>query len=1024
MCALNRDSQQDFIVNVLKADPHLKLFDLCDKSVDNTEDFVRTVLPLKLSRTVSFETLCDLTENSLDEALRNLFGFDKLKIHNIKNYCQSPKTTSPDALTSFFGRSTIDYQNICSENRKLGYEIWSMLQATFKLNDSHRIQLEMLCDFDESFYRLVMDSAFFVKFSGNSALKKLCFVNPDVRNQAVKEGYVSVKSIRGGKEKFELEMFDEICTFKPQKDDKIDQILSKYKSGSLTGLISTGSLCETALTLKSATISLLYDLDDSDAEQLLWLCETNQVAVDYWMRFLPQKAKIFKSFFDWCQLDVEFREELIGTKTLNGRVFDLMCGLDISKEDAGRFENEIFNYVPELLDDVFDRKKICLSKDETRKEIMEVVLGDANEYSCDLEELEATSNKRGKEIEDLSIAGSLCRLSSTSRYDFLKTSYNLTNMTINFLDETCAELNSFATIINNIQELDKLSYFDISEVCEANRKSSLNFPLFTGICRNSDFERQLTTLKKKIDKSNGLKSENLCVIDPKFLNFFFKSIRVHEKEIQEIQKICGEKRGNFMRESSGFVFSIEKLLNHLSFLEPMEVDGGLTSSFYDLGVKTIDQMQKFRNLKAELMEKRFQAVYNDDRIRPGYFCELDKENKVAALQEVVGGENQRINELEELCSFDRDLPMHLKHIAFHQNIAGNLQPFKLCAIDDESQNEILQKFFGLDNPSNINLPRLCQASDFKIESLANLVSQSAFNTLTPIDLCLMSRTSRDEIFQELLKIDNSKTFDEIDKFCQLEPKHQSKLFQIPPTVVDEVLPSHCSNRVLWKDIARNAFGHQNCVFLNVQDICPEVVLEQVKLKFSEIVEIQTQFHELIESYDLAINGSIEIFEIGQNILRLLNVYEESIEAFANFRTIPIAIFRSFTMFTGEFEGENFTQPLQMIMLLLFIFFMTITLQNLMNGIALIDAQEIINEAQIIGIKKRISLVYSYENLATTLFKNRATVFSTKIMNRFVLTPNKGRQLILFDPLKLYYSKTLKLSKESFESVVNFCDSKK
>jgi hypothetical protein len=114
----------------------------------------------------------------------------------------------------------------------------------------------------------------------------------------------------------------------------------------------------------------------------------------------------------------------------------------------------------------------------------------------------------------------------------------------------------------------------------------------------------------------------------------------------------------------------------------------------------------------------------------------------------------------------------------------------------------------------------------------------------------------------------------------------------------------------------------------------------------------------------------------------------------------------------------------MIMLLLFIFFMTITLQNLMNLIALIDAQEIINEAQIISIKKRISLI-SYEMVQ--MFKDRLAIFSKNHMNRFVLTPSESRQLVLFDPLNVHKakkSKFLVLSKESFEKIRSFCDARK
>jgi hypothetical protein len=695
MCRFSSESQQNFIENVLKANSHLKLFDLCGKSVDNVEELLKTVLPLKMLQSASFDTFCKLTEALLDEILTNLFGFDELKIQNIKKFCQSSEAPE-NALKSFFDAEKIDLENICNENQTLTDEMWSNLEAIFKLNVSHRTELEILCDFDEYFYRLVMDSVFPVKFSDNSDLKELCFIDPVVRQKAITEGFVAVKSNEGNKEKFELEVFDDICKIN-SKDDEIDRILSKRDSGSLSDLISRKKLCGTALTFNRATISLLYDLDKSDVEQLVQLCKTDHNAVDYWMRFLPQKAKIFDSFFDLCKFDNAAIENLVKARNtnINRKTLALMCGLKFSEENASIFENEMFNYVPELLDDFFDWKKICLVAYDTRAEILEVVFEDSNDNLCNIDINQNTDDEEDtlwmKEIEQISVAENLCRLSSTSRFDFLKTSYILTNVTIDFLNKTCAELRSLTTTIMNIQNLTKLLYFNMNEMCEVNRNTNEIFPMFTKVCSNSDFGGQLTTLKEKIDKSSGLKAEKLCIIDSKLLEFFLKSVELDEEEVHEIQRICKKMRRNFMRESSGFVFSIEKL-DDLSFLKPVMVYGGLTSAFYDLGVKTIGEMQKFNSLSAENMEKRFQIVYNDDRIRPGSFCLLDKESKVVALREVIGGKNQRIDKIENLCSFGRDQLMRLKHIAFHQNIAGNLEPFKICAISEKSQKEFFRSF--------------------------------------------------------------------------------------------------------------------------------------------------------------------------------------------------------------------------------------------------------------------------------------------------------------------------------------------
>jgi hypothetical protein len=128
----------------------------------------------------------------------------------------------------------------------------------------------------------------------------------------------------------------------------------------------------------------------------------------------------------------------------------------------------------------------------------------------------------------------------------------------------------------------------------------------------------------------------------------------------------------------------------------------------------------------------------------------------------------------------------------------------------------------------------------------------------------------------------------------------------------------------------------------------------------------------------------------KRIRDVLNDYEKEIDAFANFRTIGISLFRIYSMFIGELESDKFEDPLWMTMLVLFIFFMTITLQNLMNSMALIDTQEVLNEAEIISLKKRVSIV--------RLFGYKFDLFSKTKLNRFILTPKSGNSLVFSDPL--------------------------
>jgi hypothetical protein len=402
-------------------------------------------------------------------------------------------------------------------------------------------------------------------------------------------------------------------------------------------------------------------------------------------------------------------------------------------------------------------------------------------------------------------------------------------------------------------------------------------------------------------------------------------------------------------------------------------------------------------------------------------CIVDIKQKIDEIEKFTGGKSNQIDELEAMCDQGSDFRTLLERFVFQFNFAKKLQSHQnLCKISENNRYEITQNFFNSLKSSQIE--HFCiRKNNFDAKYiLREFYNMDETHNLVPSSFCLVSNSSRSEIIKHVFKIDGSDMVDKMENFCKVAPGYQNLPRSV--SIITKTLKKHFKNS-LWTNVPSLIFGHENCSFLTVESVFREV-LSLDKLRLEEVNEIKGKISKLKQTLKSAMDNTQSIVEMYVDMVQKLEDYEEKIEAFANFRTFDIAVFRSFTMFTGEFDSEKFSGPLRMVMLLLFIFFMLITLQNLMNGIALIDAQQIINEAQIIGIKKRISLVFTNENLATILFKDRATIFSTKVMNRFMLTPSKGRQLVLFDPLKVHMSKTLMLSKESFKDIVNFCDSKK
>uniref|UniRef100_A0A182P4H0 Ion transport domain-containing protein n=1 Tax=Anopheles epiroticus TaxID=199890 RepID=A0A182P4H0_9DIPT len=92
------------------------------------------------------------------------------------------------------------------------------------------------------------------------------------------------------------------------------------------------------------------------------------------------------------------------------------------------------------------------------------------------------------------------------------------------------------------------------------------------------------------------------------------------------------------------------------------------------------------------------------------------------------------------------------------------------------------------------------------------------------------------------------------------------------------------------------------------------------------------------------------------------------DQFNQFGEVPLALMKTAVMLTGEFEAANikFQQSsLSYIIFALFLFFVSIVLFNLMNGLAVSDTTTIKAEAEIIGITQKVILINKYENALKT-----------------------------------------------------------
>ncbi|KAL1377081.1 hypothetical protein pipiens_016501, partial [Culex pipiens pipiens] len=86
--------------------------------------------------------------------------------------------------------------------------------------------------------------------------------------------------------------------------------------------------------------------------------------------------------------------------------------------------------------------------------------------------------------------------------------------------------------------------------------------------------------------------------------------------------------------------------------------------------------------------------------------------------------------------------------------------------------------------------------------------------------------------------------------------------------------------------------------------------------------------------------------------------EANNDSFNTFGTFTDAALKTLVMTTGEFDASNLDlNDGKMILLVLFIFFVPFVFLNLINGLAVSDITEIRKEAELIGIRKKVMILY-------------------------------------------------------------------
>uniref|UniRef100_A0A182PI96 Uncharacterized protein n=1 Tax=Anopheles epiroticus TaxID=199890 RepID=A0A182PI96_9DIPT len=153
-------------------------------------------------------------------------------------------------------------------------------------------------------------------------------------------------------------------------------------------------------------------------------------------------------------------------------------------------------------------------------------------------------------------------------------------------------------------------------------------------------------------------------------------------------------------------------------------------------------------------------------------------------------------------------------------------------------------------------------------------------------------------------------------------------------------------------------------------------------------------------------------------------------SFNNFHDVPLALVKTVVMFTGEFEAANIEFKVSWPMYILFpffVFFVTIVINNLMNGLAVSDTAAIQTESEVVGISEMVYIICRYDKALEAINAYRCIHFLRRSQRLNWLFPNlqlfcnkEPLQEIVLKPEKSHTieCKTVSLAGRTVNSVEN------
>ncbi|XP_058829465.1 transient receptor potential cation channel protein painless [Topomyia yanbarensis] len=153
------------------------------------------------------------------------------------------------------------------------------------------------------------------------------------------------------------------------------------------------------------------------------------------------------------------------------------------------------------------------------------------------------------------------------------------------------------------------------------------------------------------------------------------------------------------------------------------------------------------------------------------------------------------------------------------------------------------------------------------------------------------------------------------------------------------------------------------------------------------------------------------------------------DKFNAFGDVGTSLLKTVVMLTGEFEAADikFRNSVSYLIFVLFLFFVTLVIFNLMNGLAVSDTVAIKAAAELIGLSQKVDVISRYEcalqspKVNGMLTKLMMLTFSRTFLqlfpeylplHRVTVTPNRSNAIFIPRPLKHIDPETAKIDMES------------